>query len=214
MICNQELEAIVILYQTTDDEKYFEELAEIYRSRIQGRAYKASVSFGLDDSDCESVLMHGLWKATKDWDKGKGITFEKYVSVTFNQELNHLFQSSNFKDGHLELVYNLSVDNSLELVDMKQDIENLLAEQDQAKKLIEYIATKNSVAATVSVLKANEYSLKEIANALKYVPTSIRNVGNAQEAWTKRRLKDARKPAMDYYFKILKVRKLPINITF
>jgi hypothetical protein len=213
-MCNQELEAIVILYQTTDDEKYFAELAEIYRSRIQGRAYKASVSFGLDDSDCESVLMHGLWKAAKGWDKEKGITFEKYVSVTFNQELNHLFQSRNFKDGHLELVYNLSVDNSVELVDMKQDIENLLAEQDQAKKLIEYIATKNSVAATVSVLKANEYSLKEIANALKYVPTSIRNVGNAQEAWTKRRLKDARKPAMDYYFKVLKVRKLPINITF
>lgn len=213
-MCNQEQEKLVMLYQTTDEEKYFAELAEAYRSRIQGRAYKASVGFGLDDMDCESVLMHGLWKAAKSWDAEKGIAFEKYVSVVFNQELNHLFQSQSFNDGHLELVYNLSTEDSIELVDMRQDIENLLAEQDQAKKLIEYIAAKKGVAATVSVLKAKEYSLKEIANALNYTPAGIKNVGNAQEAWTKRRLKDARQPAMDYYFKVLKVEKLPINITF
>lgn len=211
MMDNTQQELLVAKYQATEDERYLNDLIEQYRPRIQARAIKESSENSLDDLDCESAMMNMLWHCCQKWDAAKGIPFNKFVSVMLRKAINRLAQDASYKDGHLEKIYMLAKEG-FDLVDPSQDIENLVAEQDAARSLLEYIGSRKEVLATVAALRAAGHDFAQIAEFLNYNP-EVKHPKDAKRVWVNRRLKDARQPALDYYFKVLKVDKLPINLT-
>lgn len=214
MLNNIEQEVLVKKFQETNNQTYFEELVSAYRERIQGRAYNASLRFGLEDVDAESTLMMALWEAVNTWKEEKGVPFNKYASLKFNQALNHIFQSEvTRKDCQYELVYILASEGGYELSDPRQDVENIYAEEEAAKNLLDYLSSVRPILATVAALSASNYSYADIARIHGYKPKGVKDVRHAQVVWVGKRLKRARKPTLDYYKYVLKMDSLPIKLT-
>lgn len=210
MLNNTQQEALVANYQATGDEKYFEKLLKAYRSRIQGKASDTARRFGLDDLDTESALVEALWTAARKWDANKGIPFEKYVSTGFRQALTYLFTENKKVECPYEMEYYMAADGQFDLEDPRQDIENLIADQDSAKSLYEYLKKNNETAAVVAALRAAGYEHHKIAQLLDYKPEGNRK--KRQVMWSIRRLDACQKPAIEYYFEVLRLDSIPINL--
>lgn len=196
------IEAVVKNYQETGDERFFELIMKEFRGRIQARAYRASTEFGLDDTDCESVLATELWNAAKEYKFDTGVPFQAFVALKFNQSLTYFYNLTVTRKGckTVELFYYMA-ENEFDLADPRQDVENLLAEQDSAQSLYDDIKSYDKVAADVVALIAAGYTQRETAKNLGYIPTGPSAL-RAQNNWISRRRNKAQTPTIKHYKKL------------
>lgn len=213
-------EELVLKFQATGDKNFFTDLVEAYRSRIQGKAYDTSLRYkNLDDAEIESKLMEALWKAAKDWIQDLNVPFDKYTSVRFKQCLTRLYTDRKRQECPFEIDYYMSAyekdgevdEEGYDLVDPRENVECFIEEQDAVGRLYAFLKSKKPVGAEVAVLKAAGYELAQIAELMNYKP-DVQNLKYARKMWTKRRLGDCQEPAKEYYFDVLKLEALPIQI--
>lgn len=224
----QNLEPVVKNYQDTGDDRFFDHIMNQYRGYIQARAYTASKLYGLDPSDCESVLTVTLWKAVKEYDPSRERTFDAYVNTMFGYSLTSFFTKQD-RDNHffgprtrgegfhddpdspksITMNYDMFSDGEFDLVDLRQDVENLVCDEDAAKSLLDALIVYDSVSANVAALVATGKTQLEVAKIMGYIP-DVTSPKTAQNNWVKRRLEKCIKPVEKHYQQM----KMPIPITF
>lgn len=118
----------------------------------------------------------------------------------------------NYQQEHsnsIQMVYGMGLDDSFNTIDYRQDVANLIADEDAAERLLEAIRKVDITAADVVSLTALGYSKVEVAKILRYVP-EVPSPKPAQINWVSRRLDKCIKPAQKYYSSM--GRAIPIKL--
>lgn len=196
------LDALARNYQESKDDRWLAVVLDIMRTDIQTRAYNAARVYGVDEADVESALCVATWKAACSWDETTNVPFEAWLVQNYKLAIAHLIdgvQEKKTSSKYVELVYTLSTStDEYDLYDPKQDVENLLVEQDEAQHLYNYIADRDKVSALIVALKATGRDYKKIAKLLGYAP-NVKNKTAAQKMWCTRKVAKARVAATRYY---------------
>ena len=214
----------VKLYQETRDQRVFTDIYEVCEAYIQSYAFTKVAKYGLQVEDCKATLDDQFVKIVDNYDPERGLTFYHYLNYSFKMtmksyfrdqsEKEHFFGSYSKGDQYGEerekyksymMVYidaGVQTDGDMlsgfDMYDPRADIETLICEDDDVRRLTAAIEKEEPEACVVATLRATGREKREIARLLGHFLDGSKQL-TAQNNWVDRRLKKCIKPVTKYY---------------